>query len=309
MGGADVPGLGPERKLVIPGLSAAIPWWAKIAAKLVLSRLPVAPRTWQRIGLFSPGGMLDPDYALSVFERHFEAAGRPGPGFTFLELGPGDSFSSAIIGHAMGAARCWLVDSGAYASRDVTAYGILTDRLRARGGAQRTVSIAEADDVSAILSRCGARYLEGGLRSLTEVPDETCDFVFSQAVLEHVPKEEFAAVMGEIHRILKPGGASSHNVDFQDHLGCSLNNLRFSERLWEAPWFARRSGFYTNRLRLSQMLAIFRETGFEVEVMQTGKWPELPLSKQALDPDFRDFEADDLCTFHAFIGLTKPIGR
>ena len=138
------------------------------------------------------------------------------------------------------------------------------------------------------------------------MPDGSCDFVYSQAVLEHVPKAEFAAIMGEIHRILKPGGASSHDVDFQDHLGYSLNNLRFSEALWEAPWFARRSGFYTNRLRLSQMLAVFRDTGFEVEVLQTEKWPKVPLSRQALDPDFRAFGADDLCTWHAFIGLAKP---
>jgi SAM-dependent methyltransferase len=288
-------------------LSAAIPWWAKIAVKLVLSRLPVSSRTWQRAGLFSPGEMRDADYALAVFDRHFETAGRPPPGFAFLELGPGDSFSSAIIGHAMGAARCWLVDSGAYASRDVTVYGGLTERIRARGGAQREVSISDADGASEILSRCGATYLEGGLRSLTQVPDGSCDFVFSQAVLEHVAKADFASVLGEIHRILKPGGVTSHNVDFQDHLGGSLNNLRFSERLWEAPWFARRSGFYTNRLRLSQMLAIFRETGFEVGALQTDKWPKLPLPKEAIDPDFRAFTADDLCTFHAFIGLTKPI--
>ncbi len=289
-----------------PRLSAAIPWWAKIAAKVVLSRLPVSRRTWQRIGLFSPGGMLDPDYALAVFERHFEVAGRPPPGFSFLELGPGDSFSSAIIGHAMGAARCWLVDSGAYACRDMTVYGRLIDSIRARGGAPRTVSISPADDTSALLARCGASYLEDGLRSLAQVPDGSCDFVFSQAALEHVPKADFAAVMGEIHRILKPGGASSHDVDFQDHLGGSLNNLRFSEPLWEAPWFARRSGFYTNRLRLSQMLAVFRETGFEVEVLETEEWPKVPLSNRALDPDFRAFEADDLRTWHAFVGLAKP---
>ena len=289
-----------------PRLSAAIPWWAKIAAKLVLSRLPVSRHGWQRISLFSLSGMLDADYALAVFDRHFEVAGRPRPGFAFLELGPGDSLSSAVIGHAMGAARCWLVDSGAYACRDMTVYLALTQSIRARGGARRTVAISPADDAAALLARCGASYLEDGLRSLAQVPDGSCDFVYSQAVLEHVPKAEFAAIMREIHRILKPGGASSHDVDFQDHLGYSLNNLRFSERLWEAPWFARRSGFYTNRLRLSQMLAVFRDTGFEVEVLQTEKWPKVPLSRQALDPDFRAFEADDLCTWHAFIGLAKP---
>ena len=290
-----------------PRLSALFPWWAKIAAKLVASRLPVSRRAWQRIGLFSSGGMLDADYSLAVFERHFEAAGRPPPGFCFLELGPGDSFSSAVIGHALGAARCWLVDSGAYASRDMTVYGALIDALGARGGTPRLLPITPAWDAPALLAHCGANYLEDGFRSLSQVPAGSCDFVFSQAVLEHVPKEDFAAVMAEIHRILKPGGASSHDVDFQDHLGGSLNNLRFSEALWEAPWFARRSGFYTNRLRLSQMLAVFRDTGFETALLETEKWPEVRIPNHALDPDFRAFGADDLCTWHAFIGLAKPI--
>lgn len=250
--------------------------------------------------------MLDPDYALSVFQSHFEAAGRPAAGFVFLELGPGDTFSSALIGHALGAAHCWLVDSGAYASRDMAVYGRLTERLRSWGGTRKPFGISDADDAPAILSRCGAVYLEEGLRSLKQVPSESCDFVFSQAVLEHVPKAEFNAVLGEIFRILKPGGVSSHDVDFRDHLGGGLNNLRFSERLWEASWFAPQSGFYTNRLRLSQMIASFQDTGFELESLEKEIWPAMPLSNRRLDPDFKRFETDDLCTWHAFVVLAKP---
>ena len=60
----------------------ALPWWAKIGAKVVLSRLPLNARTWQRLGLFSPGGMADADYARRVFESHLEAAGPLPEGFT-----------------------------------------------------------------------------------------------------------------------------------------------------------------------------------------------------------------------------------
>jgi len=257
------------------------------------------------MGLFSPGGMLNADYALAVFERHYKAAGEPEPGFTFLELGPGDSFSSAVIGHALGAQRCWLVASEAHASTDMAVYGALVEKLKLRTSVPRTVPISLHRDAPAVLSLCGASYLDDGLRSLVQIPDASCDFVFSQAVLEHVPKAEFATTMGEIHRILKPGGVSSHAVDFQDHLGGGLNNLRFSERLWEAPWFAGRSGFYTNRLRLSQMCAIFLDTEFRIETVETRKWEKLPLSKRALDPDFHSFGADDLSARGAFIVLIK----
>jgi hypothetical protein len=34
-----------------------IPWYVKIPAKIVLSRLPVNPLTWQRLNLFRAGVM------------------------------------------------------------------------------------------------------------------------------------------------------------------------------------------------------------------------------------------------------------
>ncbi|MGB1548645.1 MAG: methyltransferase, partial [Alphaproteobacteria bacterium] len=58
-------------------LKGAIPWWIKIAGKLVLSRLPVSFRAWRRLGLFLPGAMQSPAYAIAVFQRHFQQEGRP----------------------------------------------------------------------------------------------------------------------------------------------------------------------------------------------------------------------------------------
>lgn len=92
------------------------------------------------------------------------------------------------------------------------------------------------------------------------------DFIWSQAVLEHIRKSEFLDTMLELHRILRPNGVCSHVVDLKDHLGGALNNLRFSEKLWESNFMAS-SGFYTNRIRYSEMLDIFHQAGFSVEVV------------------------------------------
>ena len=51
------------------------PWWVRIAAKLILSRLPVSYRSFARLGLFRHGRMHDPSYALGTFSRHFDRAG------------------------------------------------------------------------------------------------------------------------------------------------------------------------------------------------------------------------------------------
>jgi SAM-dependent methyltransferase len=286
-------------------LKTMLPWWAKIAAKLILARLPLGGHTWQSLGLFSPGEMHDPDYALGVFDSHYQATGRPVPGFHYVELGPGDSLASAVIAKAHGAAGGWMIDSGAYASRDMALYRALAARLEVLHPESDLKAIKAAPNADAMLMAVGAHYLETGLAGLREVPDASCDMVFSQAVLEHVPRAEFAATLVEIHRILKPGGISTHQVDFRDHLGGGLNNLRFSDRLWEAPWFARRSGFYTNRLRLSEMQTMMQGAGFAVEVARSDCWEVLPMKRTCLAPVFQDLSCDDGATWQAFIVLRK----
>ncbi len=282
-------------------IKAGLPWWAKIAAKVVLARLPVGGRTWQSLGLFSPGEMDDPDYAIGVFDRHYRAAGSPGPGFAYLELGPGDSLASAVIGRAYGAAQGWLVDAGAYAARDMDLYRRLAARLAEDYPAADLSTVADASDSADMLERLSVLYLETGLAGLRMVPDASCDMIFSQAVLEHVPRDEFAATLAEFHRILKLGGVSTHQIDFRDHLGGGLNNLRFSESLWEAPWFARRSGFYTNRLRLSEMTACIQAAGFDVRITDAALWPKIPLARGCLGIDLAHVPDEDLAVRHAFM--------
>lgn len=288
---------------------AAIPWWAKIAAKLILSRLPIGSRGWQKLGLFSPGFMLDPNYAIAVFRCHYERTGSPAPGFTYLELGPGDSLATAAVAWAHGAAGGWLVDAGAYASRDIAAYRALFARLAEQRDSLRLSRDAEVlhscATIAEFLAATNCTYREDGLTGLRAVPSTSVDIVLSQATLEHVPRHEFAATIGEFHRLMKPAGMMSHQVDFKDHLGGSLHNLRFPEWLWEKPWFARRSGFYTNRLRLSEVTTAFTTAGFTVEVLNRVQWDSAPLPRHRLARQFQGLSEDDLRTSGAALVARK----
>jgi hypothetical protein len=84
-----------------------------------------------------------------------------------------------------------------------------------------------------------------------------------------------------------------HRVDLKDHLGGGLNNLRFAEARWEAPLF-RNSGFYTNRIRFGEMMALFEAAGFECRLPRIMRWEEIPLPRQALDEAFRRLPDEDL---------------
>lgn len=271
-----------------------VPWWARIAAKLVLARLPASYGFWHRLDLFSHGAMDDPDYAHRVFRSHFDRSpfARKGGGYIGLELGPGDSVMSAVVAHAYGAAAWHLVDAGSFATPDPGPYRRMARRLRARG--LPAPDLEESADLRAVLSACNATYGTAGLASLRALPTASIDFVWSQAVLEHVRRAEFLDTMRELHRVLQPDGVASHRIDLKDHLGAGLNNLRLSDALWERDWMGAHSGFYTNRIRFSEMCALFEQAGFAVEVLAVHRWDALPLRRGALAAPFRELGDDEL---------------
>lgn len=286
----------PEGRAGAGSVIKGIPWWAKLGAKIVLSRLPFDYRRWAALGLFKHGAMVDPRYALGVFRSHFDRVEFPAKrqAFTCLELGPGDSLLSAPIAHVFGAQCCYLIDSGNFASREMAPFHKLLDLLATEG--KDVSDLRGATDWSDVLPRCNARYLVSGPDALSSIPDGSVDFVWSQAVLEHVRKRDFVKTMKELRRILRQGGCCSHTVDLTDHFNGQLNNLRFSETRWESPLFAD-SGFYTNRIRFSEMMAIFESAEFKVAQIYCKSWEKLPTARKLLDARFYNLDDKDLLTY------------
>lgn len=269
-----------------------IPWWTKIGAKLLLSRLPFGYSIWQRFGLFRHGSMDTSVYALDVFDVHMQKTGLTGQlqGKTILELGPGDSIATAIIAAAHGA-KAILVDAGSFVRTDIDPYINLAKLLDNNN--LHSPDLSDCRNIDEILVRCHAQYLKNGLKSIREIENESIDLIFSQAVLEHIRAGDFLETIVECRRVLKPGGICSHQIDLRDHIGGALNNLRFSDRIWESEFFAR-SGFYTNRIRYSRMLDLFKQAGFQAETTIVSKWANLPTPQHKMTGEFRTLTDDDL---------------
>ena len=251
-----------------------IPWYVKIPAKIVLSRLPVSGKAWQKLHLFRAGGMDSEMYARSVFDKHFGATGLSDlSNKTVLEIGPGNGLFTGKYANELGATKTWLIDSEPIA--DVELF-------------PNTV------------------YLTEGLRSFRQIPDASVDFLFSNAVLEHIRLKEFLPLVMEMKRVLKPNGIGSHQIDFRDHLQYALNNLRFSERIWESDFMAK-SGFYTNRIPWAKMQAMLQDH-FVVSIKHCNFWPSLPTAQKKMSPQFRSMPQQDLMTLDCHVVLTtQPV--
>jgi SAM-dependent methyltransferase len=269
-----------------------VPWWGKIAAKVLLSRMRVDYGRWRRWGLFVHGQMDRPSYAFDVVMSHLRRVGwKDLEGKVVLELGPGDSLATALIARALGASRAYLVDAGDFAAFDGATYTALQRHLESER--LRPPDVARCASRDEMLALCGAEYITGGLDGLRRVPAASIDLVFSQAVLEHVRLAEFDATQREIRRVLNPDGIASHQVDLKDHLGGALNSLRFAPGTWEADWMAA-SGFYTNRLRYSQILESMRRAGLMPETTAVERWRALPTPRSHMSAQFRGMPDDEL---------------
>jgi SAM-dependent methyltransferase len=284
-------------------LRQAVPWWFRIGAKIILSRLPVSYALWKRLHLFEHGDMNNPERAIENFFTHALAAGvlnaespksgfiRSDDNYNVLELGPGDSLFTAIIAKALGASHTWLVDAGAFATGNISAYSRLIDYMQKRG-----YEIPFVDEIIKqhdVLRSYSATYLTNGVESLAQIPSQSVDFCFSNAVLEHIPKYEFKKLANEMFRILRPNGVSFHRVDLKDHIGGKLNNLRFSEVTWEGRLF-KNSGFYTNRIGFGEIKMIFEQAGFLHRIPRITRWTELPTRRDKLNVAFQKIPDDDL---------------
>ena len=128
---------------------------------------------------------------------------------------------------------------------------------------------------------------------MKQIPDNSVDMIWSQAVFEHIKSTELLPTLSELKRILKPNGKCSHVIDLKDHLGGRLNHLRFTSAFWESSLVVN-AGFYTNRIRFSDMKHFFKEAGFQIDKLSEKCWETLPTKREKLSKEYSNLPESEL---------------
>ena len=281
-------------------ISNIIPWYIKILIKLVLSRFPAKYQLWAKVNLFKHGDMLNIEYAFNVFKKHVEKAKLENLDNKFVcELGPGDSLATALIAYSYGA-RSILIDAGNFAASDLTFYRNLNEFLKDQD-LKYIKNFDRISDIYELLDICNSQYLTSGLESLKSLKNKSLDLIFSQAVLEHVPKNELGEMIIEFSRTLKENGVSTHQVDLRDHLGGGLNNLRIPSTMWESRLFST-SGFYTNRVCLNEYIKFFKFAKLNYSISKN-VWKKSPINIKYVSKEFIDRRKEDFLVKDFFVCL------
>ncbi len=118
------------------------------------------------------------------------------------------------------------------------------------------------------LRLCNIDYSAPGDAAATAVKRDSIDFHFSYAVLEHIAPETLRRILQEGNRVIAPGGAFAHWIDYSDHFSHSdpgitaINFLQYPDDRWHS--YAGNRYMYMNRLRHDDFQALFREVGHEI---------------------------------------------
>ena len=282
-----------------------IPWRLKIFIKVFLNLLGIEYSFLQKYGLVRHGKMDKIDYALKTFHDHIRSMNLDPNELknkTILEIGPGDSVNSALIASAYGA-KSILLDSHLASIQDIDFYKYQAKLLSEKG--LKVNDLSSINSFDELLNELDASYITEGIAGFSLIESESVDIIFSQAVLEHIRKSEFDDLLIENRRILKKDGLCSHSIDLKDHLSYELNNLRFSEKIWESKIMSSAS-FYTNRIGFDEMIDKFNYFGFYTDVTEVIKWDELPTPISKMSSPFRERGEDSLLVSE-FKVLLKPI--
>jgi len=302
-------------KAILSGLSTYIPWY-------------------DRKGF--TGGTDSARYCYSVWLRHLisgftNSTGVAVPGVV-AELGPGDSIGIGLAALLSGAGRYFALDlvpysalgknleifeelvalfSGRARIPDDSEFPFLYPKLQRYDfpgqllGEDQLMKSLAANRLEAI--RSSIRASEGkesmiSYRAPWNAPevidDGSVDFIFSQAVLEHV--DDLAGVYSAMRRWLRPGGIMTHQIDFKSHGKANAWNghWTYEDVVWKM--IVGRRAYLLNRQPHSVHLKLMEQSGFRI-LEDTVFRSESHLERRLLAAKFRRLSDDDLTTSGAFI--------
>ena len=128
------------------------------------------------------------------------------------------------------------------------------------------------------------------------LPSGSLDYVFSHATFEHIAEPE--KTIQAIHRALRTGGVTAHQIDLRDHADLSkpLEFLRVDDDTWHEQWKdPARAPWYLNRWRLNDFQAAFERAGLRILTVDVNATCAVDETmRRTLNARFREYSLEDL---------------
>ena len=142
--------------------------------------------------------------------------------------------------------------------------------------------------------------------SLAQFQSSSFQLIVSGGVLEHVSRAAIPALVGEMSRLMKPGGWAVHGIDIADHLEHYDRSvspklyLTISEPTWRR--FFENEVQYINRFQRGEWLELFASNGFQlIEDITT----RTDIGDLKVAPRYAHMDKTDLACTYLKVALRK----
>lgn len=134
------------------------------------------------------------------------------------------------------------------------------------------------------------------------IKESSVDMILSQAVLEHIEDLEKTYLAMSIW--LKPGGISSHQIDFKSHGITKSWNGHWTFKGWEWKLVKAGKKFLINRAPCSRQVQLSKKYGFAVTEQIAYQRPSA-VNRAQLAVDFKNLSEQDLQTSELYVQAVK----
>ncbi len=134
------------------------------------------------------------------------------------------------------------------------------------------------------------------------IQNNAVDFIYSQAVLQHV--NDLENTYYAMQQWLKPAGLTSHSIDFKS-MGLTQTwngHWTFSDLEWKIV--KGKKTYLINRLPISKYLEFHEKYGLEI-LQKEPYYMDNKLSKNQMSPRFRNLSGEDITTSGVYILAKK----
>lgn len=187
----------------------------------------------------------------------------------------------------------------------------LSDAERSKACKTLTV-IRRSSTFRDLYSALKMRYIIDARDDFASLKSESYDVVCSLDVLEHVRFDSLAAFVRSMHRVLKPGGISLHQIGLDDHLAhydraaLKKQHVHYADREWNLR-FANRIQYFS-RVTYDELKELFRRSGFD-EIACTSEQDPAAVDRRKLAARFRGQTEESLLAVRGLFLHRKASAR
>lgn len=256
------------------------------------------------------------DICSAQFAHIFHLAKHPSiEGKTCLEVGAGWVLTHALVCYLLGAKRVIATDitpcaqpeiislalEGAIASipRDILAP--FSDHSRIRERLDKLLSISHFSFDT--LRKLGIEY-QSPIDFAVEKVNTPVDFIYSNAVLEHVPYDDVPALLNNLLKSLNQGGTMIHCIHLEDHVDINRRPFDFLS-IPKSQYTREIQSERGNRIRCSEWKKYFGDLkGASSDFIYSYQRLDKDLPK-TIDPSISYYDEYDLRTSHIGVYTRK----